>query len=101
MSKIINYYNNNLDKCWYNSSNVLYSECDDNENELKTLRVVFKNGKTYEYKNVNVNDYLLFREDISQGKALNRIIKKYDCNLISPLNIDEINNELKKHLENE
>ena len=36
-----------LDRIWYDSSNILYSECDDKLNELKTLRVTFKNGATY------------------------------------------------------
>ena len=46
MSKTYNVYENKLDRTWYQSSNILYSECDDKENELKTLRIVFKNGRT-------------------------------------------------------
>lgn len=80
MSKIFNFYTKNedgidVDRTWYESSNVKYSECLDYENKLKTLRVVFNNGTQYEYKDVNVNDYLLFREDESQGKAINKYIK--------------------------
>ena len=50
MSKILNYYNNktHIDKVWYDSSNVLYSECDDIENDYKNVRVTFNNGSTYE-----------------------------------------------------
>ena len=49
MAKLFNYYsklneNTGIDKSWYQSSNVLYSECIDVEDELKTLKVVFKNG---------------------------------------------------------
>ena len=68
-----------LDRRWYDSSNILYSECDDKLNELKTLRVTFKNGATYEYSNVDVNDYLMFVNgglDGSNGKALNKYIKR-------------------------
>ena len=43
MSKIYNLYENDLDRTWYDSSNVLYSECDDVTDGLKVLRVTFKN----------------------------------------------------------
>lgn len=75
MSKLFNFYRNNVDKTWYNSSNVVYSECLDPEDDFKELKVVFANGNTYKYKDVDVNDYLLFREAESQGKALNKYIK--------------------------
>lgn len=78
MSKILSCYKNNLDKAWYNSSNIVYSECIDHKDELKTVNVVFKNGSEYSYLDVEVQDYLMFREDASQGKALNKILKKYE-----------------------
>lgn len=78
MSAILTYYKDKIDKCWYDSTNVIYSECYDHENDYKDLKVVFKEGKTYVYKGVDVNDYILFKTDLSQGKALNKyIIKKY------------------------
>lgn len=77
MSKIISHYSNNLDKAWYDSSNIVYSECIDHDNALKEVKVVFKNGSEYTYQEVPVQDYLSFREASSQGKALNSIIKKY------------------------
>lgn len=96
MSKIFNHYNDNLDRAWYDSSTIIYSECDDKDGELKTLRVTFKDGRTYEYYDVKVNDYLLFREDISQGKALNRIIKAYETKKIDPIDVENIYNDLEK-----
>ena len=42
---------------------------------MKTLKVVFSNGTQYEYYGVDVNDYLLFRDDLSQGKAFSKYIK--------------------------
>ena len=60
---------------WYASSNIKYSELIDHDNNLKTLKVVFNNATQYQYKNVNVQDYLLFRDAESQGKALNQYIK--------------------------
>lgn len=75
MSKIFNFYANDTDKTWYQSSNIKYSECIDHDNDLKTLKVVFNNGTQYQYKKVDVRDYLLFRDASSQGKALNEYIK--------------------------
>ena len=94
MSKIFNIYDKSIDRTWYDSSNVLYSECDDVTNDLKTVRVVFKNGRTYEYKDVNVHDYLLFREDSSQGQALNKYIKKYETSRIDDTDLGKLNEML-------
>lgn len=101
MSKIFNFYTKNsdgidVDRTWYQSSNVKYSECLDYDNKLKTLRIVFNNGTQYEYKDVNSTQYLLFREDPSQGKALNKFIKgnKYEFEKLENADIQEINDEL-------
>lgn len=99
MSKIYNVYENKLDRTWYQSSNILYSECDDKENELKTLRIVFKNGRTYEYYNLDVNDYMLFRENSSQGQAFNKYILKYETKRLDDTNIDELNKMLESYQE--
>ena len=78
MGKIASIYQNKLVKAWFNSSNIVYSECVDKQNELKEVKVVFKNGTEYSYFDVEVQDYLMFREDASQGKALNKFLKKYE-----------------------
>ena len=75
MSKIFNVYSNDVDRTWYQSSNIKFSECVDHDNEPKTLTVVFNNGTQYRYDNVDVRDFLLFRDAESQGKALNQYIK--------------------------
>lgn len=80
MSKILNFYTKNengvdIDRVWYASSNIKYSECLDPDNGLKTLRIVFNNGTQYQYNNVDAQNYLLFRDNPSQGKALNEYIK--------------------------
>ena len=84
------------EKVWYDSSNVIYTECIDNDNRPKTLKVVFSNGTQYQYEGVNVNHYLLFREDASQGKALNRLIKenKYEYKKIEDADLEAISEEL-------
>ena len=95
MSKLVNYYVNDVDYTWYNSSNIKYSECIDKEGELKTLNVVFSNGTQYQYVGLTVQDYLLFRDSDSQGKALNKYIKAkgYEFKKLDDANLDDINNE--------
>lgn len=96
MSKIFGFYANDVDKSWYDSSNVKYSECDDHDNALKTLRVVFNNGTQYEYKNINVQDFLFFRDAVSQGKALNQYIKGkgYEYEKLENANMEALEDEL-------
>jgi len=90
-----------LDRVWYESSNIFYSECEDIPNELKVLRVVFKNGSAYEYHDVDVNDYVMFLKgglDGSNGKALNEFIKKKKCpyTKIDTLKKEELEEEMKQ-----
>jgi hypothetical protein len=96
MAKKFNIYCNNVDKTWYDSSNVVYTECIDNEIKPKTLKVVFSNGTQYQYNDVDVRDYLIFKNDQSQGKALNRLIKekKYEYVKLENADLDAINDEL-------
>lgn len=92
-----------IDRAWYDSSNIIYSECDDNKDALKTLRIVFKKGDMYEYKEVDVNDYLMFMNgglDGSNGKAFYKFIKpKYEVEKINSVTLDWINEELAKYRE--
>lgn len=78
MAIIYNRYVNSEDHTWYDSTNVVYSLCYDNSEIAKTLKIVFKQGKTYLYKDVDVNDYLMFKNAESSGSGANQyIIKKY------------------------
>lgn len=92
-----------LDRVWYNSSNVFYSECEDIVDDYKILRVVFNNGATYEYRNVDVNDYVMFVRgglDGSNGRALNKYIKpKCECERIEDLGKERLTEELNGLLE--
>ena len=98
MSKIFNKYANDMDKTWYESSNILYSECDDITDNLKVLRIIFKNGRVYQYTDVDVIDYLLFRDDVSQGKAFNLHIKKYKCERLDDVDVNVVNQEMQDEL---
>lgn len=77
-----------VQKVWYESSMILYTEMIEDENENKgDLFVTFKNGSVYKYKDVSFEDYLVFLNggtDVSQGKTLNKVIKnKYEYEKIS------------------
>ena len=65
---------NRIEKCWYDSSNVLFSEIDDKQDSLKEIKIVFKGGRTYKILDVKINDYLMFRENVSQGVAYNKYL---------------------------
>ena len=83
-----------VDRIWYSSSNILYSECDDKKDDYKELRITFKNGDTYKYSKVDANDYVLFAHggvDASNGKAFWKIIRpKYEAEKIGKKELKEI-----------
>ena len=85
-----------VDEVWYESTNVIYSKYIEDENENKgDLYVVFREGKTYLYKDVSYMHYLYFKnaafKDGSSGKALNEyIIKQYAGKKVDDTSIDEI-----------
>jgi len=99
MAKIISKYENDLDSVWYDSSNVLYSECVDKEGELKQLYITFKDGRTYHYFDVDVQDYLIFRDGSSQGKSLQSIIKKYKAEKVEAKDPAVINEQMQVLIE--
>lgn len=91
-------------KVWYDSTMLLYSEMVENENENSgNLFVTFKNGTQYVYKNVRFEDYVVFvagGTDASQGKTLNKLIKgKYEYEKIGNADVDKINEEYRKSME--
>ena len=84
-------YFNQEDHVWYNSSNIVYSKCYDTSNSMfKTLKIVFKGGRTYVYKDVDVKEYMLFKTAESNGEAFNKYIKKYGGVKIADTNMEEL-----------
>lgn len=88
MSKIYNKYIKNEDHTWYDSSNIIYSVLFDGDK--KSLKIVFKAGRTYLYKDVMPHDYVLFRDAESNGVAFNQYIKKYECVRQDDTSLDEL-----------
>lgn len=94
MAKIYNHYKCNVDHTWYDSSNIIYSECFDSP-DYKSLKIVFKGGRTYLYKDVDPMDYLLFRDGESNGKIFNSKIKNLPCTKLEDTNLEKLE-ELKQ-----
>lgn len=87
---VYNHYIDNKDHTWYDSSNVLYSMCYDNSGSEKVLKMVFKQGRTYIYKGVDVNDYIAFKTADSNGKAFSQYIRKYDAIRIQDTDLEKL-----------
>lgn len=87
---LYNKYINNEDYTWYDSSNIVFSKCYDNNSDIKTLKIVFKNGRTYLYKDVKTTDYISFKSAESNGSEFNRLIKKYNGVRISDTDLDKL-----------
>jgi uncharacterized protein YbaA (DUF1428 family) len=94
---IFNYYlENERDRVWFDSSNIIYAECWESDTQYKDVVVTFKDGRQYKYKDVFVYDWRSFKEAESQGKALNTYIAKKDIQhekLDSIANVDELKEE--------
>lgn len=93
-------YSNNAQCCWYDSSNVVFSKCYDNAGELKVVKIIFKKGTTYLYKDVDVNDYVLFRDAQSTGEAFHKYIKKYNATRIQDTDLNKLE-EMRQSLIND
>ena len=89
------YIEDKMDKAWFDSSNIYYAECDESDTQFKTVRVIFKNGAIYQYEQVKVFDWTMFKNAESQGKKLNEFFKKagYKYEKIGTANIEELQDE--------
>lgn len=89
---VFNRYVNQEDHTWYDSSNVVYSKCYDTQSsKFKTLKIVFKGGRTYLYKDVDADHYMQFKTAQSNGEAFNKYIKSYQAVRITDTDMDKLN----------
>lgn len=93
------------EKAWYDSTMFCFTRAVEHPDaNLVELYVTFKNGWTYLYKNVKLEDYVLLIsgfEQTSHGKTLNKVIKpNYEFERLDNLNVDDIWSEYYK-IENE
>lgn len=99
MSKIYEKYCNNIQYCWYDSTNIIFSKCYDNP-DFKVVKIIFKNGRTYLYRDVDVMDYVMFRDAESNGSAFTKYIKKYAATRIQDTDLAKLE-EMKQNFINE
>lgn len=94
-----------IDRVWYQSSNIVFTECLDNPDSLKTLTVTFKNNRRYRYDDVDVNDYVMFMHgglDGSNGKVFHKyIVSKYKGVKIEDASSDYVQLLLEKYQKKE
>jgi len=90
MTAISKIYNEEtkIEKCIYDSTNVLASFYDENTQDMTLIFYKPKNiatglGDSYSYKKVSPVDYVWFRNQDSQGSILHSYIKKLDCQYIN------------------
>lgn len=89
--KLYSKYENSQEFCWYDSTNVMFSKFYDNPNSSNVLKVIFKQGQTYLYKDVDANDYIMFRDAESNGSAFSKyIIKKYSPTRIQDTDMERL-----------
>lgn len=93
-------YINNEDHNWYDSSNIIYSVCfDDQKNGNKSLKIIFKGGRTYLYRDVTPIEYTQFRDAQSQGKVFNEFIKNHECVKLDDTSLDDLERMRLKFIE--
>lgn len=97
--KIYSKYENSQEYCWMDSSNIVFSKCYDNPGDLKVVKIIFKNGRTYLYKDVTANDYLSFRDAESNGSAFTKYIKPYTATRIQDTDLDKLEEMKQKFME--
>ena len=87
------------EKAWFDSTMFFYTKAVEyDDRNCVDLYVTFKNGATYKYKEVSLEDYVLLvagGTDASQGKTLNKIIKpKYEFERVEDMSIQLLTEEL-------
>lgn len=74
-------------ECLIDSTNILLSEYDKSK---KTLRITFKAGTRYLYKDILDRDYLRFEVSESQGSVFNKTMRKYECEKLDTIDISDL-----------
>lgn len=80
----------NITHTYYESSNVIKGEYNDNLNEFT---VTFKNGHKYKYKSVPKKDYIKFELCESQGKEIHKF-KRFNSEKIGVVDVESIEQEI-------
>lgn len=74
-------------ECVIDSTNILMSEYDKTNH---TLKLTFKAGTQYLYKDVLERDYVRFEVSESQGSVFNKTMRKYECEKLGTVDVTPI-----------
>lgn len=81
-------------ECLIDSTNILMTEYDDNK---KTLKVTFKAGTQYLYKDVLKRDYVRIEVSESQGSVFNKTMGKYEFEKLGSVDVGPIKELIKEN----
>ena len=84
---------NGIIECLIDSSNILLSEYN---KPKKTLKITFKAGTQYLYKEVIERDYVRFEVSESQGSVFNKTMRKYDFEKLDKIDTTELLEQIKE-----
>lgn len=81
-------------ECLIDSTNIIMSEYDKSN---KNLKITFKAGTQYLYKEVLERDYLRFEVSESQGAIFNKTMRKYDFDKLGSIDVNPIKELIKEN----
>jgi len=85
---------NGVIECLIDSSNILLSEYDKSK---QTLKITFKAGTQYLYKDVLDRDYVRFEVSESQGSVFNKTMRKYEFDKLDKVDTTELLERISEH----
>jgi hypothetical protein len=85
---------NGVIECLIDSSNILLSEYNKSK---KTLKITFKAGTQYLYKDVLDRDYVRFEVSESQGSVFNKTMRKYEFEKLEKIDTTELLERIKEN----
>jgi hypothetical protein len=81
-------------ECLIDSSNILLSEYNKSK---QTLKITFKAGTQYLYKDVLYRDYVRFEVSESQGSVFNKTMRKYEFDKMDKVDTSNLLEQIAEH----
>jgi len=81
-------------ECLIDSSNILLSEYNKSK---QTLKITFKAGTQYLYKDVLDRDYVRFEVSESQGSVFNKTMRKYEFDKLDKVDTSNLLEQISEH----
>jgi hypothetical protein len=81
-------------ECLIDSSNILLSEYNKSK---QTLKITFKAGTQYLYKDVLDRDYVRFEVSESQGSVFNKTMRKYEFDKLDKIDTSNLLEQIAEH----